>query len=248
MDREVGTRGSALGDVERIYRAWGRHPHLYAAQDLLTFLGRHRTIRRAAARALHVTRGARVLEVACGTGRNFPYVQEQIGADGRLVGLDYSHEMLGAARSLVADRRWRNVCLLAGDAAELDVGSGHFDAVLCVLGMSAMPRHVAALRRCRDVLRPGGYLSVCDAQLFSGRLSKLNPLVRDLYVPTTGWDPHRDLVRDVEQVFGSVQVERFNAGSFFVASAQKREVESDRVQQGVMPQTLDSTIPPDGQQ
>lgn len=136
-----------LGAVERIYRSWGHHPRLYAAQDLVTFLGRHRTIRRRAVEAMGVGRGARVLEVACGTGRNFSYVEDAIGPEGTLVGLDYSQEMLDAARGAVARHRWSNIRLVHGDAAELDVGSEPFDGVLCVLGFSAMPGHLAALQR-----------------------------------------------------------------------------------------------------
>lgn len=220
----MGTiRARELGTVERIYRAWGRHPRLYAAQDLLTFLGRHRTIRRHAVRALAVGRGARVLEVACGSGRDFPYLEATIGPEGTLVGFDLSAEMLQAAGSLVARREWSNVRLIQGDAAELDVGTEPFDGALCVLGLSAMPDPLSALRRCRDVLRPGGRLAVCDARLFSGRLTKLNPLVRALYVPATGWDPDRDLASEIEHVFGNVATETFNAGTFFVAWAEKRK-------------------------
>lgn len=225
-DRAASNRARhhELGDIERIYRSWGRHPRLYAAQDLLTFLGRHRIIRRRAVAALQVGRGARVLEVACGTGRNFSYIEDVIGPQGTLVALDYSPEMLHAAQALAARRGWRNIEFVQGDAARLEVNAASFDAVLCVLGFSAMPGHIAALRRCRDVLRAGGYLAVCDARLFSGLPSALNPLLRAIYVPAAGWDPDRDVAHDMEQVFGNVAIETFNAGSFFVAWAQKRAV------------------------
>lgn len=223
MAHNVATeRAGDLGGIERIYRIWGHHPHLYAAQDLVTFLGRHRTIRRRAVEAMQVARGARVLEVACGTGRNFPYVEAVIGPEGTLVGFDYSPEMLDAARNTVARRNWNNVRLVQGDAADLDVGPDPFDGALCVLGLSAMPDHLAALRRCHEVLRPGGYLSVCDARLFSGALSKLNRLVRAIYVHEAGWHPDRDVVGDIGGIFGNAATETFNAGTFFVAQAQKR--------------------------
>jgi ubiquinone/menaquinone biosynthesis C-methylase UbiE len=221
-----GAKHLELGDIARIYRTWGRHPRLYAAQDLLTFLGRHRTIRRRAVAALQVGRGARVLEVAAGTGRNFSYIEDVIGPEGTLVALDYSGEMLDAAKALAARRGWHNIEFVQGDASRLEVGAAPFDAVLCVLGFSAMPGHLVALRRCRDVLRARGVLSVCDARPFSGLLSMLNPLLRAIYVPTTGWHPDRDVARDMEQVFGNVATETFNAGTFFVAWAQKREVQA----------------------
>lgn len=157
-----------LEAVRDVYAVWGRHPLLYAAQDWITFVGRPRAIRRRAVEALALRPGARVLEVACGTGRNFDYLERAIGPTGSLVGFDFSREMLEAARGLVTRRGWRNVELVQGDAAVLDVGSAPFDGVLCVLGISAIPDHRRALERCRAVLRPGGVLVVCDGRAFTG--------------------------------------------------------------------------------
>lgn len=214
-----GRANEALDSVQRVYARWGRHPALYAAQDWVTFLGSHRTLRRKAAEALQVGPGARVLEVACGSGRNFPYVQEVIGPSGTLVGFDFSPEMLGAARRLSVRRGWRNIDLVRGDAAVLQVPGGPFDGVLCVLGMSAIPDHVRALERCRDVLRPGGVLSVCDARLFTGALQPFNPLVGAVYRRLAAWVPERELIDDMRRVFGNVTVEAFNRGTFFLATA-----------------------------
>ena len=170
-----------LEEVRRVYSLWGRHPRLYAAQDWITFMGRHRRIREGAVEAAAIQPNARVLEVACGTGRNFPYIEDRIGPGGQLVGFDYSHEMLAAARDFGMRRGWSNIEFVQGDAAVLDVGSQPFDAVVSVLGISAVPDHLAALRRCRDILRSGGVLAVCDARLFSGALAVFNPLVRAIY-------------------------------------------------------------------
>lgn len=217
MTNSGGSPG--LETVRRVYATWGRHPRLYAAQDWLTFLGRHQAIRRRAVEATGVGRGARVLEVACGTGRNFRYIENRIRHRGRLVGFDYSREMLAAAREICRRRGWSNVDLVQGDAAVLDVGEEPFDAVLSVLGLSAVPDYVAALERCRAVLRPGGTLSVCDAQLFPGRLRMLNPLVRAAYTRGAAWNPDRDIPGQMRRIFGNVLVETFNLGTFFVATS-----------------------------
>jgi phosphatidylethanolamine/phosphatidyl-N-methylethanolamine N-methyltransferase len=215
--------GDALARVERVYSFWGRFPGLYAAQDLVTFMGRPRRIRAAAVEKLQLREGDTVLEVGCGTGRNFRRLQRAIGAEGRLVGFDYSGEMLAAAGRLCRRRGWRNMTLVQGDAADLDLGEGGFDGVLAVLAISAIPGYRQALERCRELLRPGGVLSVCDARLFPGRLSFLNPLVRALYTWGAAWDPSKDLPAAIEEVFGNVEVEDFNLGSFFIAAAVKAE-------------------------
>lgn len=208
---------SDLRFIERVYSQWGHHPWLYRAQDPLTFLGRHRAIRRAAAEATGVSDGARVLEVGCGTGRNLRYLEERVGPSGKIVGLDYTDAMLDAARSLCRRRGWDNVRLIQGDAAVLEVGEEPFDGVLSVLAMSVVPEYRRALVRCRDVLRPGGVLSVCDARPFWGPLRALNGIVHALYPPTTAWDPGRDLPAAMNEVFGNADVRYFNSGGMFVA-------------------------------
>lgn len=212
-----------LSAVRRVYAVWGRHPHLYAAQDWITFLGRPHEIRRRAVAAMAVAKGERVLELACGTGRNFSYIEAAIGADGQLVGFDLSTEMLASARAQAARSGWHNVQLVPGDAAVLDGVAGPFDGVLCVLGMSAIPDMAAAVERCHDVLRPGGILSVCDARLFTSRLGRvINPAVRAVYTRLAEWDPERDVPEAIRRVFGNLHMETCNGGSFFVAHAIKR--------------------------
>jgi ubiquinone/menaquinone biosynthesis C-methylase UbiE len=125
--------------IRRINRVWGRHPWLYSAQDRITFMGHAREIRQAAVSALRAGAGARVLEVGCGTGRNFAAIEVAIGPDGELVGLDVTPEMLAAPRRLCGRRGWHNIRLAQGDAARLDVGDERFAGVLFAFSLSVIP-------------------------------------------------------------------------------------------------------------
>ncbi len=212
-----------LDTIRRVYRTWGQHPRLYAAQDWVTFLARHRAIRRAAVDAAGLRPGQRALEIGCGTGRNLGYLQARVGPTGEIVAFDYSADMLDAARALSRARGWENVRFVQGDAAALEVGDAPFDAVVSVLALSVVPDYERALERSRAVLRPGGVLSVCDGRLFGRRLAWLNPLLRRIYTGPTAWDPDRDLAAAMRRVFGFVSVRTFNAGTLFIATARKPE-------------------------
>ena len=59
-----------------------------------------------AAQHLALRPGDRVLEIGCGTGRNFPYLREAVGPGGRVYGVDLSAGMLARARALCRRRRW----------------------------------------------------------------------------------------------------------------------------------------------
>jgi ubiquinone/menaquinone biosynthesis C-methylase UbiE len=203
----------------RIYDWWGRHPRLYRFLAWFVFLGRERMLRRRAVELAGAGPGTIVLDLACGSGANFENLEREIGAGGRLIGYDYSAGMLAAAAASRARHGWENVELLQGDAARMQLPPASLDAAVCTLALSAMPDHRAAIERVRVGLRPGARFAVLDATEFAGPLRILNPLIRPLFKLTTNWDPHRDLIGSLRESFGPVEVERFNAGSMFVAVA-----------------------------
>lgn len=69
-------------------------------------------IRRMAIARLGLRRGAVVLDVGCGTGLSFADLEAQIGAEGRIVGIEQSPDMLALARQRVERNAWRNVILI----------------------------------------------------------------------------------------------------------------------------------------
>jgi len=212
-----------LKKVKKVYSFWGRFPSLYSAQDAITFLGRAKTIRSRAVRKMGLKRGDKALEVACGSGRNFPYMIDAVGKDGFILGFDYSQEMLDAAKQLSKRNDWSNIKLVQGDAAQLKITENNFDGVVSVLGITAIPDWEKALERCHDVLHFGGKLVVCDARLFTGFLKFLNPLVKVIYSKFAAWDPSKNIPKKMKEIFGNVEVENLNLGTFFIAVSVKKE-------------------------
>lgn len=206
---------------KRIYDWWGRHARLYRAATSLVFLGRERALRRRAAELAGAAPGAGVLDLGCGSGANFDALEARIGDRGRLIGFDYSPGMLAAAEALAARRGWRNVELVQGDAARMELPAASLDGAISTLALSAMPDHRAAIERVHAALRPGARFCVLDARELEGAARVLNPLIRPLFRLTTNWDPRRDLVASLRDAFGAVEVHRFNAGSIFIAVASR---------------------------
>lgn len=221
MTQESKTK--KLEKVRKVYSFWGKFPSLYSAQDAITFLGRAKTIRSRAVKKMSLKRGGKALEVACGSGRNFPYLAETVGKDGFILGFDYSQEMLDAAKRLSERNGWNNIKLVQGNAAQLKITENNFDGVVSILGISAIPDWGKALNRCYDILHHGGKLVVCDASLFTGFLKILNPLVRVIYSKFAAWDPSKNIPEKMKEIFGNVEVENLNFGTFFIAVAIKKE-------------------------
>ncbi len=220
-DRLVPSSTASLDTIRRVYAFWGCHPALYTLSDYVTFLGRPAFIRSRAVQALGRITGTRILDLGCGTGRNLPSTREAVGEKGVILGLDYSADMLAAASELIRRKSWNNVRLLQGDAARSIIRNQTIDGILSVLAVSAIPAWRDALARCFDMLRPGGTISVCDACLFQGVLSVLNPLIRTLFRRFAAWDPSRNIPDEMQRIFGNVPVVRYNLGTFFVAQSVK---------------------------
>lgn len=210
----------------RVVRLWARLPGLYRAAEWIAFCGRPNTRRREVVDALGVGPGARVLELGCGTGRNFGYILMRIGPSGRLVGVDASAEMLSSAKRTCEMRGWHNVTLVQGDASELEIGGATFDGVLSVLAVNGLAHPVGVLRCAHARLRPGGRYVVCDIQPFAGWASVLNSAVRKVLGALFRWDPKLDVPADLRSVFGNVETVQHAKGAILVAMARRREVAS----------------------
>ena len=124
-------------------------------------------VRRKTVDALALAPGDAVLEVGCGSGRNFALLEEKIGPEGSLFGVDLSKGMLARAERLVRRRGWRNVHLTRGDAGTA-LPSAPVDGVLFCFSYSTMRDRLEILRAAWALLHPGGRLVLTDARLREG--------------------------------------------------------------------------------
>ncbi|MCA8954676.1 MAG: class I SAM-dependent methyltransferase [Planctomycetes bacterium] len=128
--------------------------------------------------AAGLARGDRVLVFCCGTGREFAAIRERIGAEGSILGVDFSAAMLARARYSIEREGWTNITLLEADVTEFEsAGRAPFDVGFCTLGMSIIPDWAAAFDGLLSAVRPGGGVVVGDLQLTTGVRALLNPLV-----------------------------------------------------------------------
>lgn len=157
--------------------------------DLLAGAGESR-LWEAGLRLLDIGDGERVLEIGCATGRALVKLARAVGGTGRVVGVDLSPAMLERARRrLTQSGRGTRVELRPGDALEVRLERGYFDAAFLAFTLELFdaPDIPKLLARCWDALRAGG--RICVAALDDGGKG---PLLR-LY----GW-AHRRFPRTVD--------------------------------------------------
>ena len=107
------------------------------------------------AEAAGIGPGARVLDVACGTGVVALEAARRVGDSGSVVGLDVNAGMLEVARRNAPQLDWRH-----GRAEALPFAAAAFDAVTCQFALMFFEDRPAAVSEMHRVLRPGGRLAV----------------------------------------------------------------------------------------
>ena len=119
---------------------------------------------------LGLSGGESVLEIGCGTGALTLPLAEAVGEQGRVVAVDISEPMLGAARQKVAERGLRNVNLHSGDAQVFAFEPAAFDLATSRMGVMFFADPAAAFRNIKGALKPGGRLVfACWAPLAENR-------------------------------------------------------------------------------
>lgn len=157
-------------DRTTVSNRYDRIAHLIPFFDRLFFVPPN--LRKDAARRLGLSHGDAVLEIGCGTGRNFPHLREAVGPEGRIYGVDISRGMLGKAQELCGGSGWSNVQLTECDAGSY-VAPEPLDAVLFSLSFNVMPHHRTVLAHVWNQLRPGGRLVIMDAKVPPGLGGKI---------------------------------------------------------------------------
>jgi len=143
-----------------LYRRRARRYDLSA--NLYYAIGfREQAYRRHAVAALDLQPGNTVVELGCGTGLNFPLLQEQIGRNGELVGVDLTDAMLTQARRRVEKYGWSNVSLVHSDARDYEFPRPTH-GVIATFALTLVPAYESVIDRAYRALGSGGRLVVLD--------------------------------------------------------------------------------------
>lgn len=148
--------------------------------------------RRALVAALGLSKGAVVLDVACGTADVALEVVRRAGDGVRVVGVDFAPQMLHHARPKIsgADSKGNTIHLVAADAFALPFAAQRFDAVTMAFGIRNIQDKQTVLQRFHHLLKPGGRLAILElgmpseglaGSLFRNYFSRLLPLVGRLF-------------------------------------------------------------------
>ena len=185
------------------------------AEETLT---RMKIYREKAVSSLSLTENSIVLDVACGIGFNFRFIENYIGDNGKIVGVELSPKTVKLAKKLIVKQRWTNIELVNMSIMDYETRI-LFDAVICTQAMEILPK--AALDKILQLLKPQGRFAMIGMKL-SSRIpyNLLNPLM-EYFAKSGGIDIHRDVYKHIETKCSSMSYEEYLGGFYYILSISK---------------------------
>lgn len=148
---------------DEVRRMFGTIAPNYDRANSVLSGGMHHLWRRRAVKTLAPTKGARLLDVCCGTGDLSFALARQVGSGGAVVGADFCAEMVEQAQ----EKKQRqdvtsDLSFQVGDATRLPFEDDSFDGATVAFGIRNVVEPVEGLRQMARVVRPGGRVLVLE--------------------------------------------------------------------------------------
>ena len=166
---------------ERVRDMFDRISPSYDRMNLLMSMGRDGRWRRLGVRASDARPGDAALDVCCGTGDFAVELRRAVGPSGRVVGLDFSPQMLEMARRKSSAVEW-----LQGDALALPFADGEFAAACVGFGVRNLSDHRRGFAEMARVVRPGGRVVCLEMSTPPAPIRPFSQLWTDRGVPVLG--------------------------------------------------------------
>lgn len=167
--------------------------------------------------------GSVVLDLACGTGQNFPYLHNVLGQNVQILGVDLSKGMLKRAEKRIKKEGWQKTTCLQKSALSLSkedlqehLGQSKVDIIVCSLGLTAFPDWEQAFANSFDLLKPGGRYLIFDVHAETRSFNtKTVEFVARADILRRVWEPLETQASDFSMEFLDNSIKEFGGKLFF---------------------------------
>ncbi|GEN86007.1 class I SAM-dependent methyltransferase [Oceanobacillus sojae] len=155
----------------------------------------------------------KVLEVAIGSGLNFPFYSRDI----ELTGVDFSHEMLKKAERAAQDYPFQTT-LIQKDVERLDFNENSFDTIISSTSFCAYQQPVEVLNQFQKWCKPEGKILMLEHGISTNKLlAGMQKIVDPLALRAVGCHQNRNISAIVEKSdVKLIREERYLAGSLYL--------------------------------
>jgi demethylmenaquinone methyltransferase / 2-methoxy-6-polyprenyl-1,4-benzoquinol methylase len=145
---------------QRVHNVFEKISDNYDKMNSVISFQQHIKWRKDTMKKMNVQPGSKALDVCCGTADWTIALADAVGPDGKVVGLDFSQNMLKVGVEKVKELGLKQVELVHGNAMELPFPDNSFDYVTIGFGLRNVPDYLQVLKEMQRVVRPGGIV-VC---------------------------------------------------------------------------------------
>ena len=141
---------------ERVHHVFEKIYDNYDSMNSVISFKRHVAWRKDVMKRMAIKKGAHALDVCTGTGDWAISLAEAAGTNGKVIGLDFSDNMLKVAKEKKAEETLPQLDFRHGNAMELPFEDDTFDYVTIGFGLRNVPDYLTVLKEMRRVVKPGG--------------------------------------------------------------------------------------------
>jgi len=112
-----------------------------------------------------IQKGDTVIDLGSGAGNDCFVARYETGAEGKVIGIDFTEAMINKARINAEKRGFNNVEFRYGDIEEMPVSDAVANVVVSNCVLNLVPDKSKVISEIYRVLKPGGHFSVSDIVL-----------------------------------------------------------------------------------
>lgn len=127
-----------------------------------------------------IKRGDTVIDLGSGAGNDCFVARHECGAEGRVIGIDFTDAMIERARQNAEKLGLNNVEFRYGDIEKMPLSADIADVVVSNCVLNLVPNKAAVFAEIKRVLKAGGHFSISDVVL-EGELPKALQQAAEMY-------------------------------------------------------------------
>jgi ubiquinone/menaquinone biosynthesis C-methylase UbiE len=178
-------------------------------------------IRKDAIGYLKLSSGSKVIDVGCGTGASFPYLESVVGEGGLILGIEPSVSMINVARDRVRSAGWKNIVLCENTVEEIVVNEQYDGALL--FAMHDVFNSIEGLKKIHSLLKDEAFITCVGPKMQKKGFTKIvNPMLTMLFKRMSVSQDNKDKPwRLVESVFRTEKIVEEKHGLIFIYIGRK---------------------------